>query len=301
MNRRKCTNGRLACLGVFLQIFFGVMMTISTSSYYIGDNLVNFVTEYKELNCHPTHTNSTEATTCGKKATISAIYLLIFGVIGFRFIPFVEKKATILINLTPNSTTNDDERPNSTTNDNEEDKNHFYTTVIESFAMITELDAWYTTIITVAKYNIFNFTCSKEMTIAFWVAFGLIMLGFGAYLALTCTLTLKKRDSCIYVAIISTTILCVWIISAFYMLGDNKHPLDCYNSQNNMNRVHLSFVFISLTFYIAILIANLIGLCWKRITKKEKENQPSTQAPSDVEMSLPLLVQEDSKSSSDED
>ena len=252
-NRNVCTNICLACPGVFLQIFFGVMMTLSTSSYYIGDNLVSFVTEYKDLNCHPTHTNSTEAKTCGKKATISAIYMLIFGVIGFRFIPLLEKKATILLNLMPQS---------NATNKNEEDKNHFYTTIIESFAMITELDAWYTAIITVAKYNAFKFTCSKDVTTSFWIAFGLVMIGLGAYLALTCTITFcKKRDYYMYVAIICASFFCLWIISAFYILGDNKQPLDCYATQNTMNIVHLSFVCVSLTSYIVTLAALY---CWKR-------------------------------------
>ena len=270
-NRSKCTKS-LACFGVFLQIFFGVMMTLSTSSYYVGDNLVTFVTEYKDLNCHPTHTNSTEAKTCGKRATMSAIYMLIFGAIGFRFIPLLEKKATILLNLMPQS---------NATNNNEEDKNHFYTTIIESFAMITELDAWYTAIITVAKYNAFKFTCSKDVTTSFWIAFVLVMIGLGAYLALTCAINYfkkedKKEDCCIYVAM-CVSILFVWIISAFYILGDNKQPLDCYNSQNNMNRVHLSFVCVSLTVYIVILIVNLIALYWKRKSEDQNESTSSFQ------------------------
>ena len=114
---------------------------------------------------------------------------------------------------------------------------------------ITELDAWYTAIITVAKYNIFECACSKDVTIAFWTAFGLVMLGFGVYLALTCAITFKGLGVCLVLTcaiifklnycISSASILCLWIISALYILGNNKHLLDCYNSQSNMNKVHL--------------------------------------------------------------
>ena len=152
--------------------------------------------------------------------------------------------------------------------------------------MITELDAWYTAIITVAKYNV-KFTCSKDVTIAFWLAFGLVMVGFAAYLALTCITFFKKRNYCIYVAIICVSIFCVWIISSFYILGDNKQPLDCYNSQNNINRVHLSFVCVSLTFYIVILIVNLVALKrWKNqyesLHDQNGNNQDQNQDEHDV-------------------
>ena len=78
-------------------------MLLSTTAYFIGDNLPRLINTYEKLNCDPAKSNSTAINTCGKEATIASLYLITFGIIGFRFIPLIEKKVTHIQNETENS------------------------------------------------------------------------------------------------------------------------------------------------------------------------------------------------------
>ena len=259
------SKSKYVCYGIILQTIFGLLMIMSTSSYFLGDNLVYLLTEYKDLNCDPNSTDTAE--TCGKKATVSSIHLLIFGIIGFRFIPLLEEKATHILKRRLN---------NGTDSSDIDDKTNFYKTAIESFAMTTELDAWYTAIITVAKDKVFSSACSKYVLYGSCAAFVLGMIALGIYLLLTvidfrckqCTSdsSEQKHRHCTAITFIYITL---WITSGLYILGDNKHPLDCFEESIPTNIIHLTFVCGSLLFYfkafLGPFIVNFVALYYQQI------------------------------------
>ena len=297
-SRKQSTNGG-ACCELMLQVLFGSLMILSTTMYFVGDNLISFVTKYKDLKCDPSDSNSTEVMTCGKHATVSSIYLLIFGIIGFRFIPLVEKKTRRILKLYQNNN-----------NNNTDNKQRlFYTTAIESLAIITELDAWYTALTTLTKNSVFKSTCSNYILTGYWLAVFLIMIILGIYFALAiinidnkkCTMKQCCNKKCTaedhhsYIALMFT----IWITSGLYILGDNKEPLDCYKESssqtiNPINIIQLSFVCGSLFFYIGVFVISLVVPYWKR-RKNKRVNKCRLQANETLDNVGEDIKEEDSK------
>ena len=271
-------------------MIFGLLMILSTSSHFIGDNLVYLLTEYKDLNCDP---NSTDTETCGNNATVSAIHLLIFGIIGFRFIPLLEKKATHILKKWHN---------NESGSSDIDDKTNFYKTAIEPFAMITELDAWYTAIIAVAKDRVFSSACSKYVLYGSWVAFGFAIITMGTYFLLKvidfwCTSTgsdirEQKHRHRAAIALIHIT---TWITSGLYILGDNKHPLDCYEESIPTNKIHFIFVcgstaiFFNCTTFLGPFLVNFVAdLCSPCTTQTSKGSSGNSQDSHESENNTPV-------------
>ena len=211
-------------------------------AYFVGDNLENLITTYPYLKCDPTNSN------CGIRVTVASIYLLILGIIGFRFIPLIEKRVKGI------------SKAYGIKEEKKEDKYPFYTTLIETLGLIAEVDAWYTAITSLSKDNVLKSSCSTYITIAFWLAYAFIIIALLIYLPFKVFSFNEDKFDCEKYCLeyIGQTIAMVltFIIIMVYVLADNTEPFDCtFNCGTSTSKCSRDkdIVRLSLTLFVLVL------------------------------------------------
>ena len=199
---------------------FGLLKIASTELYFIGDNLENALTAYSD--------DCTKNSKCDERqiAKKISLVLLIIGITGFYLIPQIEKEVMQIFKIAQQ---NENSNSNRESDDNKI-KNHCSIVLITMLGTIAETDALYTTITT---YN----ACS--VLIPLWIGFGLVLIGLILLFSLKIVSFIKINKNCdtkcgklksfglIVFVIVSL------IMSASYILGDNKEALDCHFKVEN--------------------------------------------------------------------
>ena len=82
------TNRKTPC-GILLYTLANIVALLFVWSYYVGDNLDNYIRDYGDrIGC-----NATDSTNqCARVSHLFGTGLLVFGILGFRFIPVFELK-----------------------------------------------------------------------------------------------------------------------------------------------------------------------------------------------------------------
>ena len=234
-------------------------------AYFVGDNLENLITTYPYLKCDPTNSN------CGIRVTVASIYLLIFGIIGFRFIPLIEKRVQDISKVY-----GDEEKE-----EKKEDKYPFYATLIETLGLIAEVDAWYTAMTSLSKDNVLKSSCSTYITIAFWLAYAFIIIALLIYLPFKVVSFNEKKcdcgEYCLQYTGQTIVMALTFIIIALYVLADNSEPFDCtLNCGTSTSKCskHENIARLSLTsIVLALTIIYSVGVCFAWVYKRhQKQN-----------------------------
>ena len=262
---------------------FGIIMILSTMAYFLGDNLENLITMYPYLKCDPTNSK------CGIRTTVASIYLLIFGILGFRFIPLIEKRVK------------DISKAYSDEDEKKEGKHPFYTTLIEALGLIAEVDAWYTAMTSLSKDNVLKSSCSTYIKVAFWLAYSFIIIALLIYLSLkVISFSIKKCDfkeyqcHCQYTGLIIVMAL-TFIIIVLYVLADNSEPFNCtFNCGTSTSKCSRVKYIVQLSLTVIVLVLSIIIyilLAIARVCKWNKEQkQQNIPGPDPMEMQQGLSV-----------
>ena len=256
---------------------FGIMMTFSTMAYFLGDNLENLVTTYPSLKCDPTNS------ICGIRVTVSSIYLLIVGIIGFRIIPLIEKRVKDICKACSDEGGKGEDKQEKI-----EDKYPFYTAVTDTLGIIAEVDAWYTAMTSLSKNNVLKSSCLTYIKVASWVAYVIIIIALLVYSFLKVFSFNKKKCDCkeYYLQYMGLTILMAlrFIIIALYLLADNSEPFDCtFNCGTSTSKCsrHKDIVRFSLTLIVLVLsviysVLLLLGWIYKRYQEQKAAKHVQT-------------------------
>ena len=219
-------------------------------AYFLGDNLENLITTYPYLKCDPTNSN------CGIRVTVASIYLLIFGIIGFRFIPLIEKRVQDISKVY-----GDEEKE-----EKKEDKYPFYATLIETLGLIAEVDAWYTAMTSLSKDNVLKSSCSTYITIAFWLAYAFIIIALLIYLPFKVVSFNKKKwkwKYCPQYAVLTIAMAITFIIIVLYVLADNSEPFDCtFNCGTSTSKCSRDKDIVRLSLTLFVLVLTIIYSCF---------------------------------------
>ena len=211
-------------------------------AYFLGDNLENSITMYPYLKCDPTNSN------CGIRVTVASIYLLIVGILGFRFIPLIEKRVKDI---------------SKAYSDEEEDKHPYYTTLIEAFGLIAEVDAWYTAMTSLSKGNVLKSSCSTYIKVALWLAYAFIIIALLIYLPLKVVSFKKEKFDCeIYCCeytALTIIMALTFIIIALGVLVNNSEPFDCtFNCGTSTSKCSRGKDIVQLSLTLFVLILSII-------------------------------------------
>ena len=246
---------------------FGIIMILSTMAYFLGDNLDNLITMYPYLKCDPTNSK------CGIRTTGASICLLIFGILGFRFIPLIEKRVK------------DISKAYSDEEEKKEDKHPFYTTLIEALGLIAEVDAWYTAMTSLSEDNVLKNPCSTLVKIAFWLAYVFIMIALLIYLPLKVVSFNKKKCDCKYCCQytrLTIVMALTFVIVALHVLADNSEPFDCtFKCGNSTSKCSRDKDIVQLTLTVIVLVLSSIiyilvfclAIAWVCKWNKEQRQQ----------------------------
>ena len=192
---------------LIMQLVFGLLKVVFAGLYFIGDNFENALTIYDD--------KCAEDSNCAKRKWAKGVstILLICGILGFRFIPLLEKEAMQIFKLCQINENNNSNRES----DDDKKKRSSYI-LITTLGTIAEADAWYTAITAYVG-------CS--FLIPLWLAFAFVLVGLLSYFILKIVSFTKIKDcNKKYRVLIAFVILSV-ILSIPYLLGDNKETLDC--------------------------------------------------------------------------
>ena len=106
------------------------------------------------------------------------IHLHIFGIIGFCFIPLIEKRVK-------------DISKGYRDEDKKEQKHFFYTIPIKALGLLVDIDAWYSAMTTLNI--VLKSPCSIYIMIAFWLAYAFVTIVLLIYLPLKIISFNKKK------------------------------------------------------------------------------------------------------------
>ena len=184
---------------------FGIIMILSTTAYFIGDNLKNFTDAYLKY-----------VQNYSSFITMVSIYLLIFGIIGFCFIPLIEKKVKDI----SKGFRDDDEK---------EEKHSLYTILIKTLGLLVDIDAWYSAM---TSLNIvLKSPCSIYIMIIFWLAYVFIIIALLIYLPFKIfSFNKKKCDRekyCPPYTGLLIVIALTFLVTVMYIFVDNTDSFDC--------------------------------------------------------------------------
>ena len=199
---------------------FGIIMILFTTAYFVGDNLKNLIITYSHLKYIQSYSSC---------ITLISIYLLIFGIIGFCFIPLIEKRVY---------------------RDEEEDKHSFYTILIKTLGLLVDIDAWYS--VMTSLNIILKSPCSIYIMITFWLAYVFIIIVLVIYLPFK-IFSFNKKCYCEkycpqYTGLIFVITL-TFIIAVMYVFADNSESSDCSFISTTLYKDSI----VRLTFILAVL------------------------------------------------
>ena len=286
-----------------IKVIFRLSMIVSTTLYFIGDNLEHVYTTYTYNSDLLEMSGSGGSATkpdfaCARtrarveQVALTSIYCLIFGIIGFRFIPLFEEKVLQICKVCQTNDENNDYTKKLDDKENDDKtKCPCYTALITMLGTIAEVDAWYTTMTTLRDGNVLKSSCSNSILIAVWIGFGLICFALIIYFLLIivyfndekCASNWKCCGNYTALIVFATSLI---FISAAYILGDNSEPFDCTincgeTNDKRRNIIHLVLISVSTSGYIIFFIVSLcILFCEvKTLEKNNKVESKLNQVP----------------------
>ena len=216
---------------------FGIIMILSTTAYFIGDNLKNLIITDAYLKYVQNYSSF---------ITMVSIYLLIFGIIGFCFIPLIEKRVK-------------DISKGYRDEDEKEEKHSFYTIPIKTLGLLVDVDAWYSAM---TSLNIvLKSLCSIYIMITFWLAYVFIIIVLVIYLPFKIfSFNKKKCDHekyCPPYTGLLIVIALTFIVTVMYIFDDNGDFFDCSFISTAIfkdNIVRLTLILTILPFSIVYFV-----------------------------------------------
>ena len=175
-------------------IFLDATMTLSIWFYFIGDNLTGF---------YNTRTEDAE----GYREASQIILLM--GLVGFFVVPRLKE---VIHQEYDEREEEKDEVP---------DRMIFRKFVIQSIAMVVEIDAIYTI------FTNLNVECSTAQKVMPWLLYVVLLIGLVPYLLYKIVQTIDDMTSFGYKVKIFLTAIMFGFLFAFFILSDNNQPLDC--------------------------------------------------------------------------
>ena len=144
-----------------------------------------------------------------------SIYLLIFGIIGFCFIPLIEKRVK-------------DISKGYRDEDEKEEKHSLYTILIKTLGLLVDIDAWYSAM---TSLNIvLKSPCSIYIMIIFWLAYVFIIIALVIYLPFKIFSSNKKKYDhekyCPPYTGLLIVIALTFIVTVMYIFVDNSDYFD---------------------------------------------------------------------------
>lgn len=184
--------------------------------------------------------------------------LLLLAILLFKVIPTVCKQVMTWYGGNDSKTEKDDELKLLTKS--------FWIGAFNVLTLTTEFDAWFTLI---QAYN----DCSSQVYIV-WGLWICIVVIYSVFLVLIFIFTLHYKEDyqtepAGYKIILLKLIICIWIVLFFslYLLGDNRQPLDCYNTltlgfngkiRSILKLFFLSFALVSFVCIGVIFLYNIL-------------------------------------------
>ena len=234
---------------------FGVVMILSTTAYFIGGNLKNFIITHSHLKYVQYYSSS---------VSLVSIYLLVFGIFGFCVIPLIEKRVEDISKAYKNEEVKGDEHS-------------FYTTLVKILGLLVDVDAWYTVM---ASLNIvLKSLCSIYIMITFWLACVFIIIALLIYLPFKIFSFNKKKCDCEkycprYTGLIFVIVLTL-IIAVIYVFADNSESFDCGFISATLykdNIVRLTFMLAVLPFSVLYFVFCFFVCLYKWAQEQNQQN-----------------------------
>ena len=199
--------------------------------------------------------------------TLISIYLLIFGIIGFWFVPLIEKRVY---------------------RDEDEDKPSFYTILIKTLGLLVDIDAWYS--VMTSLNIILKSPCSIYIMITFWLAYVFIIIALVIYLPFKILSCNKKCDCekyCPQYTGLIFVIALTLIIGVMYVFPDNSESSDCTFTSTTLykdNIVRLTFILAVLSFNIVYFVCCFFVCVYKWAQKQNQQNIPVVHGSSEGQL-----------------
>ena len=278
------SNKKTPC-GILLYTLANIVALLFVWSYYVGDNLDNYIRDYGDrIGC-----NATDSTNqCAKASHLFGTGLLVFGILGFRFIPVFELKVKRIMLLRKEKRNEAKEKATDQNavelkNVNAEAKNgtddtdlakrvesittgtKFYNIGIEIIGTIPEVDGWYTALTEII--DISSVACSTADFASNWLIYALLL----TLLTLNFILTVIhfKYDfwkEKFYTLLLLLIVIVSVLISGVYILADNAQPLNCVfgcepnQSIRECNAAVARLVFVVVCALLYIVALGLVGI-----------------------------------------
>ena len=242
-------------LSVNCYLFANFLMLVATMSYFTGDNLTDL---------YDTDTDINDA----ENFRIASQILLITGIAGFRLLPQFKENMYKCLEEDDENALDDSIKENDKKEDKESIKE---TNVVQAYfnknvALLPEIDAWY-----MAFINIFS-TCSGTVTGAMWTAYGLAIIGTGAFLIAEISGDIQSLMKCNKAIIIIFGVI-MFVATGLFLVSDNEMLLDCTIKCDKV-RCYLKIILrIVCTTVSAIPIIFLIAypVIIKKVIRKREE------------------------------
>ena len=180
-------------------IFLDATMTLSIWFYFIADNLTGFY-----------NTRTEDAEDYREASQI----ILLMGLVGFFVVPRLKE-------VVHQKYDKREEEKDKSGKNKVPDRMVFRKFVIQSIAMVVEMDAVYTI------FTNLNVECSTAQKVMPWLLYVVLLIGLIPYLLYKILQTIDDMTSFGHPVKVLLTAIMFGFLFAFFILADNNQPLDC--------------------------------------------------------------------------